>query len=268
MDNIQRLPIYILADRSGSMTGAPITAVNQGIQTLLSDLMGDGKANEVAFLSVLSFADDCRQDLPLTEVQAITPPDLKAGGRTAFGAALRKAAECIRDEVRLNDRQREVLGDWAPLLFILTDGEPTDDWRSGWMELRSLGRRYPYIVAVACGPDAKPDLLRQLIIDVERNGQREPFGQVIMMNNMSADSFRRCFQLLSQKSVKFGENPMGMITPVVDPAPANPVSMDSLPPLPSPDPQPMDPLGGPIADLVATPQPVAAADAGSFVVNI
>ncbi len=247
MSDYQRLPIYILADRSGSMTGAPISSVNQGISTLVNDLQGDSRSNEIGHLALVSFADDCRQDVPLTEIQAFTPstvPELKAGGRTAFGAALRKVADCIKAEVRLTDKAKEVIGDFAPLLFILTDGEPTDDWRGGWQELRGLGRRYPYIVAVACGPDAKPDVLQQLIVQVERNGRSEPFGQVIVMNNMSADSFKRCFQLLSQKSMKFGENPFAMApaptpSPVFDP-------LASVAPLPSDPSTAMSPVPPPL----------------------
>jgi len=271
MSDYQRLPIYILADRSGSMLGAPISSVNQGINTLINDLQGDSRSNEIAHLSLLSFADDCRQDMPLTELQSFNPanlPELKAGGRTAFGAALRKAAECIRNEVHITDKKKELLGDWAPLLFVLTDGEPTDEWRSGLQELRGLGRRYPYIVAVACGPEAKPDLLQQLIVQVERNGKSEPFGQVVVMNNMSADAFKRCFQLLSMKSMKFGENPVTMMAPP-SPAPlpmADPDPFQVPPPLPTDplsfSPPPLDPLP-PVTDPAALP-----ADPNAIVVTI
>ena len=141
MSDYSRLPIYILADRSGSMFGARIALMNEGIRNLVQAVREHSRANEIASVSLLSFGSDCRQDVPLTEVELFTAPELKAGGRTAFGAALRMTAECIRREVRQTDRHKEIIGDWAPLLFILTDGEPTDDWRSGLQELRSLDRR-------------------------------------------------------------------------------------------------------------------------------
>ena len=40
-DYIRRLPVYLLLDCSGSMSGEPIEAVKQGIKALLSELKGE-----------------------------------------------------------------------------------------------------------------------------------------------------------------------------------------------------------------------------------
>ena len=50
-DYIRRLPVYLLLDCSGSMSGEPIEAVKQGIKALLTELKGDPQALETACLS-------------------------------------------------------------------------------------------------------------------------------------------------------------------------------------------------------------------------
>ena len=47
-DYIRRLPVYLLLDCSGSMSGEPIEAVKQGIKALLTELKGDPQALETA----------------------------------------------------------------------------------------------------------------------------------------------------------------------------------------------------------------------------
>ena len=57
----RRLPIYLLLDCSGSMTGEPIEATRQGVRALLSDLRSDPQALETAYLSVITFASSAQQ---------------------------------------------------------------------------------------------------------------------------------------------------------------------------------------------------------------
>ena len=52
-------------------------------------------------------------------------PELTAGGATALGGALHVLADCIRTEVRTSTATQK--GDWKPLVFLLTDGAPTDN---------------------------------------------------------------------------------------------------------------------------------------------
>ena len=123
-DFTRRLPVYLLLDCSGSMVGEPMEAVRQGVKALLSELRGDPQALETAWLSVITFASRARQIIPLTELILFREPELNAGGATALGGALRVLIECVRTEVRRASPAQK--GDWRPLVFILTDGAPTD----------------------------------------------------------------------------------------------------------------------------------------------
>src|SRR5438132_1920184 len=95
----RRLPVYILSDCSGSMTGSPIESVKSGIRALHSELMGDPSAVESAYLSVIAFASDAQQVVPLTEVGQFTAPEMQAGGTTSFGKAIKLLMDCWEREV-------------------------------------------------------------------------------------------------------------------------------------------------------------------------
>src|SRR3954466_7590681 len=91
----RRLPVYLVLDCSGSMTGEPIEACRQGLKALLADLRSDPQALETAYLSVITFSNSAQQVCPLTELTSFTEPDLNAGGVTALGEALNVLERCL-----------------------------------------------------------------------------------------------------------------------------------------------------------------------------
>jgi len=97
---MRRLPVYLVLDTSGSMSGEPVEAVKNGVQALVSALRSDPYALETVYLSVISFDSQARQVVPLTELTAFQVPDLQASGATALGDALRLTAERIESEVQ------------------------------------------------------------------------------------------------------------------------------------------------------------------------
>lgn len=155
---MRRLPVYLLLDTSGSMSGEPIEATKNGVQVLVSTLRQDPYALETAFLSVITFDSSAKQVCPLTELATFQPPNLVATGSTAFGEALELLAQKITSEVTTTTA--EVKGDWKPIIFIMTDGEPTDDWQKGVQALKKV--KTGAIVACAAGPNANTNMLKQI----------------------------------------------------------------------------------------------------------
>src|SRR5438874_12496210 len=96
----RRLPVYLVLDTSGSMTGEPIEAVRQGVKALLADLRSDPQALETAYLSVITFSNNAQQVIPLTELTAFNEPNLAASGSTALGDALKVLEDSLEREVR------------------------------------------------------------------------------------------------------------------------------------------------------------------------
>lgn len=204
-DYIRRLPVYLLLDCSGSMGGEPIEAVKQGIKTLISELKGDPQALETAFLSIITFDSTAQQISPLTELMSFREPDLQAYGATALGGALKVLADCIRNEVNTSTATQK--GDWKPLVFLMTDGEPTDDLDAGIEAIKQVA--VGNIIACAAGANANAAKLKLIT------------NNVLMMNNLTAGDMAQFFAWVSS-SIKASSKSID----------ANPGSPVQLPPPP------------------------------------
>ena len=155
---MRRLPVYLLLDCSGSMYGEPIEAVKNGVQVLVSTLRQDPYALETAYLSIITFDSSARQVAPLTELSAFQQPNIQASGCTALGEALALLADKADKEVTKTTPDQK--GDWKPLVFIMTDGEPTDDLNKGLAEFKK--RKWGMVVACAAGAGANTDTLKKI----------------------------------------------------------------------------------------------------------
>lgn len=186
-DYIRRLPVYLLLDCSGSMYGERLEAVKQGIRSLISELRSDPQALETAYISVITFASTAEQVVPLTELMLFEEPELKASGATMFGRALDLLMECMEKELRKSTETQK--GDWRPLIFILTDGAPSDleDFQRAAKVLKTRG--VANIIACAAGADADTKYLKMIT------------DNVLMMNTLSAGDLSAFFAWVSS-SVK------------------------------------------------------------------
>jgi uncharacterized protein YegL len=159
---MRRLPVYLLLDTSGSMSGEPIEAVKNGVQIMISSLRQNPQAIETAYLSVITFDNSARQIIPLTDLSSFQMLDIQATGTTALGDALKVVSNCIDNEVAKTTH--ETKGDWKPLVFIMTDGVPTDNWQSGLNEFKK--RKVAFTIACAAGDGADTNLLKQITDNV------------------------------------------------------------------------------------------------------
>lgn len=180
---VRRLPVYLLLDCSGSMVGEPIEAVKQGVKALISELRGDPQALETAYLSVITFDSSARQIMPLTELMLFKEPDIHAGGATALGGALNVLIDCINTEVRKSTETQK--GDWRPLVFILTDGSPTDIEEFNHAAKKLSMVKTANIIACAAGSNANTSYLKQVT------------ENVLMMNTLSAGDMAQFFAWVS-----------------------------------------------------------------------
>jgi uncharacterized protein YegL len=186
---LRRRPVYLLLDASASMFGAPITAVQQGVQLIHRELNNNPHAIETVYLSVITFDSTAKQIVPLVSVEAFTPPTLKAEGNTALGAALTLLNDAFDRELKANTDGRK--GDYRPLVFLLTDGAPTDAWKEPLAKLKTrAGIKIGSLVALGCGPQVNMGTLKEITDDVLR------------MADMSPDAMQQFFKWVSSSIQK------------------------------------------------------------------
>jgi uncharacterized protein YegL len=159
---MRRLPVYLLLDTSGSMYGEPIEAVKNGVQTLISTLRSDPYALETAYISIITFNSSAQQITPLTELAAFQQPNVEASGCTVLGEALNLLSQKIDSEIKKSTTTQK--GDWKPLVFIMTDGAPTDNIANGLAEFKK--RKCGMVVACAAGQGANTNVLKQITENV------------------------------------------------------------------------------------------------------
>ena len=193
----RRLPVYILIDTSGSMRGEPVLSVNVGIQAMLNSLRQDPYALESVHLTIITFDNEARVTLPMTPISDVqfTGVTIPGPGATFTGAALEELIACIDRDVRHSSEN--VKGDWRPLVFLMTDGGPSDlyAYRQAIPELK---RRNPgSIIACAAGPKAKAEFLSELT------------DQVVSLDTLDEAAFSGFFKWVSA-SVSMGSVSAGV----------------------------------------------------------
>lgn len=162
---MRRLPVYILLDTSGSMRGEPIHAVNNSMQVLLSTLRQDPHALDTVHIALISFDLEARMMQELTPLDQFPAVDLKTpdSGPTFLGEALKMVRGKVKTDVKTGADDK---GDWAPLLFIMTDGKPSDTMTFN-EEVNAIKQAgFAAIVGCGAGPTADVSALKRFCTSV------------------------------------------------------------------------------------------------------
>lgn len=165
----RRFPIYLLLDTSESMNGESLELIRQGVKLLVSELKNDPFALETTYLSVITFGGTARQVVPLTELALFQEPTIDAGGSSAMGAALEELINCADRELVKWTADRK--GDYRPLVFLMTNGRPTDRWEQAADNVKA---KQWNIVACAAGSGSDEFLLKRITKSVVKLNDCQP----------------------------------------------------------------------------------------------
>jgi len=119
-----RCACLLLLDTSGSMKGPKIAQLNAGLGEFARQLRADSMASKRVEVGVLTFGP-VRLIQPFVTADTFVAPELEANGATPMGEAIERAAALISD--RKKAYRANGIGYYRPWIFMISDGEPTDD---------------------------------------------------------------------------------------------------------------------------------------------
>lgn len=161
----RQMVLFFVIDTSGSMQGSKIGAVNTAIREVLPELKDAGGSDIDLKVACLTFSSGCQWMYPTPIAsESFQWNQVEADGVTDLGEACRELSE----KLSKNEFLKAPSGSVAPAIFLMSDGEPTDDFESGLAQLKQNNWfKYAIKVAVAIGDDANKDVLAKFTGNIE-----------------------------------------------------------------------------------------------------
>lgn len=145
MNPTPRCACMLVLDTSGSMDGAPIHALNEGVQAFVSELQQDELAQYSLEVGIVTAGGTITQALPIAPVRLLdSVPRFIASGTTPLGGAVNQALSIL--ETRKAEYKRNGVPYYQPWIVIISDGSPTDSWQMAANQTKSLAEQRKLVV--------------------------------------------------------------------------------------------------------------------------
>jgi uncharacterized protein YegL len=177
---MRRLPIYFLIDVSESMIGEQIDQVQEGIANIIKELRTDPYALETVYISILVFAGKAQKITPLVELVNFYPPKIPIGGGTSLGNAVNFLMSELNTSIVKTTMEQK--GDWKPIIFLFTDGNPTDYFQPAFEKWNKDFRTKSNLVVISLGDNTDTSIFGQIT------------ENVLKLNHTDAESFKKFFK--------------------------------------------------------------------------
>ena len=128
------LVIFFLIDTSGSMKGKKMGELNTVMEELIPEIRRVGEADTEVKVAVLTFSTEVRWMYSTLLLSRTSRARLRASGVTSMGAAFKEPNQRMSRNSFLNSPSLS----FAPVIFLMTDGYPSDDYKEGLRELRQI----------------------------------------------------------------------------------------------------------------------------------
>ena len=160
------MTLFYLIDTSGSMMGTKIGTVNSAMEECIPLLKEVAQANDdaeikVAIMSFSSGWEWITNSGPVG-LENLVWNDLEAGGMTDFGDAL----EELNNKLSRTEFLKSQTGAYAPVILLLSDGGPTDDWQSK-LNLLKQNNWFKHAIKIAIDIESGSD--RDVLADFTGN---------------------------------------------------------------------------------------------------
>lgn len=209
---MRRLPVYFLLDTSGSMYGEPIQALNNALSGMINSLRSDPQAIDSLWISIITFGSDVKEISPLTDLASFQLPEITCpqSGGTGTGQGLALLEEKVKQEVIKGTSVQK--GDWKPLLFLFTDGKPSDGQLYEEMIPKIKALNFGAIVGCAAGRLADDSMLKKLT------------ETVVHLDTADNATLKQFFKWVSD-TIEQGNKSMGTLESVALPPPPSEVHL-------------------------------------------
>ncbi len=133
-DEAKALPVILLLDISGSMSGSKITTLNQAVRTMLEEFKRISSGETQIRFGVITFESEARVHIPLQNVENVSWRDLHAGGGTNLMDALVLVKNLYEDRNVIPSRS------YRPTVILVSDGMPDSGWEDPMKAFITTGR--------------------------------------------------------------------------------------------------------------------------------
>jgi uncharacterized protein YegL len=119
------LPVIVLADVSGSMReDGKIQTLNTAVVEMIAAFAEEDDYRAEIQIAVVTFGKGgARLHLPLAPASHVSWADMAADGKTPLGAAIDLTTSLLEDREMIPSRA------YRPTVILVSDGQPTDEWR-------------------------------------------------------------------------------------------------------------------------------------------
>lgn len=153
------LVIFFLIDTSGSMKGTKMGELNAVMEELIPEIRRVGEADTDVKIAVLTFSTNVMwmYSEPIS-IEDFEWTRLRADGVTSMGAAFKELNIRMSRNSFLNSPSLS----FAPVIFLMTDGYPSDNYKEGLAELQQNSwYKYGLKTALGIGKEADDDMLAE-----------------------------------------------------------------------------------------------------------
>lgn len=159
----KKLPVILLLDVSGSMSGEKIDELYDSVVTMVDTFVDEQKKETIIDVSIITFGNEVILHTPYTSVIDLQKKGINkfnANGMTPLGVALTMAKDMIDDKATAPSNI------YRPAVVLVSDGMPNDSWKAPLDRFIKDGRTAKcQRFAIAIGNDVDRKMLEKFTGD-------------------------------------------------------------------------------------------------------
>jgi uncharacterized protein YegL len=212
------LPVVLMLDSSLSMQGLKIENLNIAIRVMMNKFADSATMETEIIVAIIAFGTPKGVELltphskPYVKAYELKEnlPTLSAHGNTPLGTALKMAKDMIDDKTVTPSPC------YKPAVVVVTDGKPTDEWKSPLERFTSDGRSQKcqrLAVGIGEGKDIDLDMLNKFVSVPDNLLRVETADEILSALELITDTVSQRAKSVNPDVVPTVNNPGGSSVP-------------------------------------------------------